>query len=81
MKPFSELVEMPKIKKLMDSLYDLTGIGSTLVDADANILAICGWKDICAKFHRAHSQTESRCRESARQVNTILLSANFFQFV
>lgn len=69
MKPFSELVEMSKIKKLMDSLYDLTGIGSTLVDPESNIIATCGWKVICAKFHRAHAQTESRCRESVRNVN------------
>lgn len=67
-KHFSELVEIPKIFKLLESLHDITGVASTIIDTESNVIGTCGYNDICAKFHRVCPETEQRCKESAKKV-------------
>lgn len=68
---FRELVDLDKVKSLMQSFYDLTHISSALLDVEGNILTTdngevlgVGWKDICLNFHRANPETANFCRMS-----------------
>ncbi|MDD3364475.1 MAG: PocR ligand-binding domain-containing protein [Syntrophomonas sp.] len=60
----SDLVDIPFLKRLLNSFYMATGIPHGLHDEDNNILSGKGWQDICAQFHRACPQTECRCKQS-----------------
>lgn len=68
---FDELVDLKRIKTLMQLFYELTGFPSTLIDLDGNILQTengdkvgVGWKKMCLDFHRVHPTTRSGCLES-----------------
>jgi len=61
-----ELVEMSKIKRILDRLYEMTGIAATVVDDNQEVLVSVGWHDLCMKYHRANPTTEQRCRKNAR---------------
>lgn len=61
---FRDLVDIPKLQKLMDEFYNLTKIPHGLLDPDGNILTVTGWQDICTKFHRVNPKSELRCKES-----------------
>jgi len=61
---FSDLVDVPLLRKLSKSFYAATGIPNSIVDVDGIILSGLGWQDICTRFHRVCPETECRCRES-----------------
>ena len=63
---FSKLVEIGKIEEILVSLYEMTGIAATVVDADQEVLVTVGWHDVCTKYHRANPTTDERCRKNAR---------------
>ncbi len=67
----SELIDVDKIHKLMESFYALTGIPSTLTDLDGTVLKTsggemlgAGWKRVCLDFHRKTPESHSMCVES-----------------
>ncbi|AUB58065.1 hypothetical protein BK008_06920 [Methanobacterium sp. MZ-A1] len=68
---FLDLIDPERIKKILEIFHDLTGITSTLIDSEGNILTCAdgtwvaaGWQDICINFHRKHPETLKRCLES-----------------
>ncbi len=61
---FSDLVDINKLNKLMQSLYHATGIPIGILDIKGNILVSVGWQEICQNFHRKNSYTEELCRQS-----------------
>lgn len=61
---FSDLVDIPTLQNLMETFYLITEIPSGILDADGNVLVAVGWQEICVKFHRKNSYTESLCRQS-----------------
>ncbi len=71
---FSDLVDTDRIKELLTSFYELTGIISALEDLDGNILectdgvVAIGWQDICLNFHRRHPETLKKCKESGAKI-------------
>lgn len=71
---FSDLVDIDKIKELLTSFYELTGVISALEDLEGNILectdgfVAIGWQDICLNFHRKHPETLKKCRESGIKI-------------
>lgn len=69
---FFELVEMKKVQKMMDLLYDATGILTAVLDLEGNVLTASGWCGICVKFHRKHPTTNNRCGISDQQINKML---------
>lgn len=78
---FSELIDTEKIKDLMTTFYELTGIPSTLIDLDGNILTCddgswvaAGWQDICLNFHREHPETLKKCIESDIKLSNDLIA-------
>lgn len=58
---FSDLVDIQRLQKLMNSFYEATGIPHGIHDVDGTILSGIGWQDICTKFHRVCKQIEHKC--------------------
>jgi PAS domain S-box-containing protein len=61
---FSELVDIPRVQRLTDLFFNVTGIVTALLTRDGTILTRSGWQDICLRFHRANPDTRQRCLES-----------------
>jgi signal transduction histidine kinase len=68
---FGELVDLKRIKELMQLFFELTGFPSTLTDPAGNIIETAdgdivgvGWKRICLDYHRVHPTTKTWCVES-----------------
>ncbi len=61
---FSDLVNIEGLEKLMTSFNKATGIACSIIDSYGTILLNIEWQDICTKFHRAHPETEHRCKKS-----------------
>ena len=59
-----ELIDIDKIKTLMESFYQAFRIPTSIIDIDGNILIGSGWQRICLDFHRKYHDSEIRCRES-----------------
>jgi PAS domain S-box-containing protein len=62
--PFHELIEIPKLQELTDELYRATGIPSSIISKDGEILTGSGWQKICKDFHRKHPVLEKDCIHS-----------------
>lgn len=61
---FCQLVDLEKIRQLLEAHFKITGLLSAILDAEENVLVAVGWQDICARFHRSNPATSARCRES-----------------
>ncbi len=59
-----DLVDVPKIQELLDSLYDAFRLPSAIIDLEGNILTASGWQDICTRFHRINPDSEKECLKS-----------------
>jgi PAS domain S-box-containing protein len=60
----SDILDLKKISKLLDSYSEATGMVSALLDIDGNILAQSRWQKICTDFHRVHPETSKNCTVS-----------------
>ncbi len=63
-----ELLDIPKLKELLNCLDELHNIPSVIVDIDNTILATTDWQDLCRNFHRSTPQTEQQCIASDRSI-------------
>lgn len=63
------LIDVPKLQKLLDHLYNATGIPSTIVGLHGEIITTSGWRDICEEFHRINPITKANCIESDASIN------------
>ena len=61
---FSELVDIPRVQRLMDLFFKATGIATAVIMRDGSVLTRSGWQDICSRFHRVNPDTRQRCLES-----------------
>lgn len=61
---FSDVVDIQSVQSLMDNLWNITGISTSIIDVDGTVLVASGWQDICTQFHRQHPETNVRCLES-----------------
>ncbi|OPX90568.1 MAG: Sporulation kinase E [Pelotomaculum sp. PtaB.Bin104] len=77
---YSDLVDIPKLQKLMTSFHKLTGIIYAVLDNHGNLLCINGWQDICTNFHRVCSQTEYNCKKSDRYISEHLQDGHFIGY-
>ncbi|MDD2899621.1 MAG: PocR ligand-binding domain-containing protein [Desulfuromonadaceae bacterium] len=59
-----ELIDVPQLQLLLDSLYEINGMSSSVLEADGTILLSSGWQDVCTEFHRGHPDSEKKCIES-----------------
>ena len=60
----SDLLDIPKLQKLLDELDTIYSIPSAIIDLEGNILIRVAWQDICTKFHRVNSESEKDCIKS-----------------
>lgn len=60
----SDLLDVPKLQKLLDDLDAIYSIPSAIIDMDGKILTGTAWQDICTKFHRVNPQTQQDCIKS-----------------
>lgn len=60
----AELIDVAELQTLLDSFYDATGVPSSIIETDGEIVTATGWADICTKFHRVNPLTCKRCIES-----------------
>lgn len=60
----SEIFDVEKNKRMMDSFYNLVGIGSAIIDLEGDVLIGVGWQKICTDFHRVNDITCKKCIES-----------------
>ncbi len=67
-----ELLDIPRLRDLLDSLDELHSMPSAILDTEGNILTATAWQDICTKFHRVNSATEKMCIESDRHIEARL---------
>lgn len=61
---FEDLVDIPKLQALLDTLYEATNIPTAVLAPDATVLTQSGWQDACVKFHRVNPETARLCKES-----------------
>src|SRR5512136_1455441 len=69
---FPQLVDLEKIRQLLEAHFKITGMLSAILDNEENILVAVGWQDICSRFHRTNPQTGARCRESDAYIKSHL---------
>jgi PAS domain S-box-containing protein len=69
---FPQLVDLEKIKQLLEAHYKITGLLSAILDVEENVLVAVGWQEICARFHRTNRSTLARCRESDAYIKSHL---------
>lgn len=68
----SDLLDIPRLHRLLDSQYKISRMPSAVIDIDGNILTATAWQEICTTFHRINPETVKRCHESDRYIETRL---------
>jgi PAS domain S-box-containing protein len=63
-----DLLAVPRLQDLLDSLNAAFPFPSAIIDNESNILAATAWQDVCTQFHRAHPECELECRASDRHI-------------
>ena len=65
-----DIIDSEELQSMMEDFYKITQIGGAILDISGNVLVGVAWKDICAKFHRAHPDTAKNCLESDLELAT-----------
>lgn len=60
----SDLIDIPRLTKLLELYSAATGMVTALLDLDGNVLIATNWQDSCTKFHRKNATTCANCLES-----------------
>jgi PAS domain S-box-containing protein len=71
-----DLIDIPRLQDLLESLHAAAGIPSALIDLDGNVFTEAGWQDICTRFHRGNPRTIRDCQESDRNITRVLSLAS-----
>ena len=61
---FSDIIDVPAVRLLMEKFHRVTGLVGAIVDNNGKVLVEVGWQDICTRFHRCHPDTLKNCIES-----------------
>jgi PAS domain S-box-containing protein len=64
-----DLIDVPAMQTLMDDFYAVARFPMSIVDMKGRVLVGVGWQEICAGYHRVHSETCKRCIESDLQLS------------
>uniref|UniRef100_UPI0026EEA58E PocR ligand-binding domain-containing protein n=1 Tax=Malonomonas rubra TaxID=57040 RepID=UPI0026EEA58E len=67
-----DLLDIPKLRELLDSLDEIHSMSSAVIDTEGNILTSSAWQEICTEFHRRNPETEKQCIESNRSIKADL---------
>ncbi|RNC66692.1 MAG: PAS domain S-box protein [Desulfuromonadales bacterium] len=77
---FEDLVDINRLRKLVEQFNATADIAVGIVDPDGNILIEAGWQEICVDFHRVHPESELRCRESNAYITEHLGSEHSVEY-
>lgn len=62
-----DLVDIEYLRRILEQFSSATGFTTGLVEEpNQELLVATGWRDICAKFHRACPESERCCKKSNR---------------
>lgn len=59
-----DVIDVNRIQKLLDLLYDIASVPSSIIDLDGRILTGSGWKEVCLEVHRKVPGMLNNCLES-----------------
>jgi PAS domain S-box-containing protein len=65
---FSNLIDIEKQQRLLDSFCDAVGIAAAIIDLKGEVLVGSRWQRICTDFHRVNKHTCKKCIESDTQL-------------
>ena len=74
----SDLIDIEKNQKLLDSFCDAVGIAAAIIDLDGKVLVGSRWQKICTEFHRVNKRTCEKCIESDTQLANELKQGKCF---
>jgi len=60
----ADIIDHPSLQSMMEEFYNITKIGSAVLDLSGKVIVAVGWQDICTIFHRCHPATLKNCIES-----------------
>jgi PAS domain S-box-containing protein len=63
-----DLLDIPRLQELFDSLNDAFPYPSAIIDNESKILTATAWQDVCTGFHRLDEVSALECRESDRHI-------------
>jgi two-component system cell cycle sensor histidine kinase/response regulator CckA len=63
-----DLLDIDKLRELLDSLYEISIIPSAIIDTEGNVLIASAWQDICTKFHRINPDSKKQCIQSDHRI-------------
>jgi PAS domain S-box-containing protein len=63
-----ELLDIPTLQALLDSLDEINRLPSAVLDTEGNILTATAWQEICTKFHRLNQSTAQMCTKSDTRI-------------
>jgi len=70
---FKDLVDIDQLRSMFESFSHATGFTTGLVShPDQNMLIGTGFRDICTKFHRAFTVSETHCKQSNLELTSFL---------
>ncbi|MFO7924180.1 MAG: PocR ligand-binding domain-containing protein [Bacteroidales bacterium] len=69
-----ELIDIRSLKKIMNDFFNLTGLGTSVIDIDGNVLAGVGRQSICRDFHWRNARSYKNCIESDVRLTSDLKS-------
>lgn len=72
----ADLVDVERLQRMIDSLYDAGGISVTILDGDREILVASGGPDACLRYHHGNPETHRRCRRSDAAAEKFLAEAS-----
>ena len=64
----SDLIDIEKNQRLLDSFCDAVGIAAAIIDLEGEVLVGSRWQRICTDFHRVNKRTYEKCIESDTQL-------------
>ncbi len=75
--PIEEILPPSLLQPLLSSVFELTGIGVSMVDYEGRALVATPGQDLCMKFHRVHPETYQYCKESDRALAKEAAKGNY----
>ncbi len=60
----AQLVDLPALRKLMESFARLADIQLSMLDPEGRLVVGANWQSICSRFHRSSKAAYQRCVES-----------------
>ena len=76
----AELIDIANLQRLMDHFHTATGIPVGIIGTDGTVFVATGWQEICTAFHRRHSVTAERCRQSDDYIKSRPLAEDYISY-